>query len=203
MPVKYGVMVTMKQTTLILVALIAGFVGGVLGTRISQAGWERRSQTLLRAQAFELVDETGNTISYWGIDKRNYAVLAFGSQRPVGSTGGRDYSRVDMTNPHNQRATIGVIDDSPFLDLRAADGELRARLNLSIYAKPLLSMWDETGKRLALGVEHSDAPSAADNDWALRFAPDRAGIGMLTREAGGAKYVQGFFYLNKEKVKYP
>jgi hypothetical protein len=64
-------------------------------------------------------------------------------------------------------------------------------------------MGDETGKRLALGVEQSDTPSADDNDWHLVFEPDRAWIGMYVARVGTRKYVKGFLSVNTDKVKYP
>ncbi|MBZ5575671.1 MAG: hypothetical protein LAP40_03810 [Acidobacteriia bacterium] len=194
----------MKQIVLIIGALIAGFVGGLLGGRVDRGSDQDLPQQVIRARSFELVDESGTAISYWGIDKRKYAVLAFGSYWPVGAPDAPAGKHpADLSDPRNQRGAFGVIDDSPFVDLRAADGQTRMRLNLSIYQKPLLWMGDENGKRLALGVEHSDTPGAQDNDWMLRFAPDRAWIGMVAEKKEGQTYIQGALSVNTNKLKYP
>jgi hypothetical protein len=194
----------MKHVLLIVGALLAGFAGGTLGTRMTRSA-QTRPEQIVRARRFELVDETGKAISYWGIDKRNYLVLAFGRyvpKKPAGGGGARS-SPPELEDPNNQRATLGVIDDSPMLELRGADGEIRMMVNLSIYDKPIIWMADETGKRLSLGVEHTDTPSRDDSDWALDFAPDRARIGMFTVEEGGQRYVRGLFDVNRERAKFP
>jgi hypothetical protein len=196
----------MKQTALIVAALVAGFVGGILGTRMIRTLEQPHPEQVVRARSFELVDHAGETIAYWGVDKGQNAVLAFGSQRPTGPVGRDALARrpgLGLDNPHNQRAALGVIDDSPFVFFRAPDGKPRMSLSLSIYGKPILVMDDETGKRMSLGAEHSDTPGPGDNDWALDFGPDRARIGMFAREEGGQTYVRGMFSVSRDKVKYP
>ncbi len=196
----------MKQTLLIVAALLAGFVGGVLGTRVALAHRERPPEQVVRAHRFELVNESGQTISYWGVDRADNAVLAFGSRWPASSGGPNDPSGrppQPLDNPHNQQMAIGVIADSPFLKLRGPDGKTRVRLYLSSYQKPFLLMEDETGPRLLLGVEQSDTPSPQDNDWSLAFYPERARIGMYTEKIGGQTYVRGSFGVQRDRVKYP
>ena len=107
-----------------------------------------------------------------------------------------------LDDPHNQRAAIGVTDDSPFLEFRGANGETRARLDLSIYGKPALLMRDETGPRVLLGIDQSDTPGPQDNDWALSFYPERVWLGMHTFKEQGQTYVQGGFSVNRDKLKY-
>jgi hypothetical protein len=109
-----------------------------------------------------------------------------------------------LKDPETQRATIGVIDDDPFLYLTAADGKTRVRLYLSDYGKPILLMEDETGPRLSLGIEQSDTPGPQDNDWTLDFGPDsRARIGVYAEKEKGQRYVRGIFAVQREKMKYP
>ncbi len=190
----------MKQSLLIAAALLAGFLGGMLGARVERARERVYPDQVIRARSFELVDAAGRTISYWGIDKRRNSVLAFGGQwdpvHYVERTG-------DLTDPHNQGAAFGIVGGSPTLKLTGADGAIRLNMGLSCFEKPLLWMADETGKRLALGVEYSDTPSAEDNDWHLVFEPDRAWIGMYVARDGTGKYVQGGMSVNTNKVKYP
>jgi hypothetical protein len=195
----------MKQIFTFVVALLAGFVGGVCGTLVVRAREEPHTERVIRAHSFELVDKAGKVISYWGLDKNQYAVLAFGSLRPAttsvrgGLPGG---SPIGLEDPDNQRAAVGVIDDTAFLMFRGADGKTRMSLSLSMYEKPILWMADETGKRVSLGVEHTDTPGPGDNNWALDFGPDRARIGMFTVEERGQTYVKGLFSVNRDKIKY-
>jgi len=193
----------MKRSMPILAALLAGFVGGFLGARVESGREGASPKQLIRARSFELIDEMGKPLSFWGTDKAQNAVLAFGSGWPEDTAKGRNDPPADLTDPRNQRAAFGVLADSPFVDLRGTHGETRMRLNLSIYQKPLLWMGDETGKRLALGVEHSDTPGPQDDDWHLVFNPDRAWIGMFSQSEGGTRYVRGFLSISKDKVKYP
>jgi len=190
----------MKNTLVIAAALFAGFVGGVLGTSVMHIREQSHPDQVIRARSFELVDDKGRPISYWGVDKRHNAVLAFGGQwdpkHYVERTG-------DLTDPHNQGGVFGMVGGSPTLQFNGVDGATRLQLGLSPFEKPLLWMGDETGKRLALGVEHSDTPSAEDNDWHLAFEPNRAWIGMYVARDGTGKNVQGGMSVNTGKVKYP
>ncbi len=196
----------MKQIFVVAAALLAGFVGGILGTRVAPSRDQTPLRQVIRARSFELVDEAGQTISYWGMDKGENVVLAFGGHHAMPSGAGRplsDHSPLSLTDPDNQRAVIGVVDGIPFLKLRGADGKTRVRLLLSIYEKPILLMEDETGPRVSLGVQQSDTPGPQDNDWTLDFYPERARIGMYAVKEGGQTYVLGGFAVNRDKVKYP
>jgi len=190
----------LKQSILIAAALLAGFIGGLLGARVEHARQRAHPDQVIRARSFELVDEAGRQLSYWGIDKRRDAVLAFGGQwdskQHIERFG-------ELTDPHNQGGVFGMVGGSPTLEFNGGDGTTRIRMNLSAFEKPLLWMGDETGKRLALGVEHTDTPSADDNNWYLRFAPDRAWIGMYVVREGGQQYVKGMLSVSTDKVKYP
>ena len=197
----------MKPILLVILAFAAGLAGGVVSTLLIHSAKRSPIESVVRARSFELVDRTGLVLSYWGVDKGDNVVLAFGSRpgtildekaiRPVHFPGG-------LLNPLNQRAAIGLLgNDSPFLFQRGADGKTRMRLYLSDYAKPFLLMEDETGPRVSLGVEQSDTPGPEDNDWALSFMPDRAWLGMHTQEHGGKTYVQGGFSVQRDKLMYP
>lgn len=193
----------MKQTAFIVAALLAGFVGGILGTLATRSSEQAHPAQLVRARSFELVDEAGQAISYWGIDKEDNAVLAFGSHWPPDKTGrSGKHPIVPLDDPQNQRAVIGVLADSPFVDLRGADGGTRMRLNISIYQKPILWMADAEHPRLWLGIQQSDTGGPDDNNWALSFA-DSALIGMLTEKVGGQRYVRGFLTIDKNREVYP
>lgn len=190
----------MKQIILVAASLIAGLAGGFLGERLAHVREGGSPERVVRARAFELVDGAGRPISYWGFDRRGNAALSFGGQwdsvHHVDRIG-------DLTDPRNQGAAFGIVGGSPTLQFNGADGAIRLNMGLSCFEKPLLWMGDETGKRLALGVEYSDTPSAEDNDWHLIFEPNRAWIGMYVARDGTGKYVQGGMSVNTGKVKYP
>lgn len=194
----------MKQHLfLIAAALLAGFFGGVLSTRLTQADEASGSERIVRARGFELVDGTGKVISFWGVDKGEQTVLAFRSRRPVppvGLDGGPRSPGLD--DPLNQGTAIGMVDDSPFVRFRAPEGTTRMSLYLTSWHKPILLMADGTGPRIGLGIVQGDSPSDSD-DWALNFVPDRAWIGMYSKEEGGQKYVRGVLSVSKDKVNYP
>ena len=194
----------MKQIFVIVAALLAGFVGGIFGTLVTRGREQPRTERVVRARSFELVDKTGKAISYWGIDKGNNAVLAFGSHWPMPPAGGGgSHPLAGLDDPDNQRAAIGVIDDLPFLHMRGADGKTRVRLYLSDHGKPILLMEDENTWRVALGIDQSDTPGPQDNDWALQFYPERVWLGMHTFKEGGQTVVQGGFSVKRDKLKYP
>ena len=167
-------------------------MGGFLSSLIPRAREQDPTQ-VVRARRFELVNEVGEAISFWGIDKGNNAVLAFGSRGLAARSGGSGSAPSRLENPDNQLATFGLLGtDSPALKMRGADGKTRARLYLSTDGKPFLLMEDETGPRVSLGIEQSDTPGPDDNDWTLVFYPERARIGMFTIKEAGEKYVRVF-----------
>ncbi len=191
----------MKQLYLILAALLAGFFGGLLGTRVGHSR-DQNPEAVVRARSFELLDERGQMISFWGVDQGQNAVLAFGSR---GLAPGGDRPRntpPGLSNPDNQLAAIGLLgEDSPMLKMRGADGKPRVKMLLSTDAKPVLVMGDEKGPKVSLGVEQSDTPGPEDNNWALMFAQERARIGMGIEKEGGQTYVRGVFFIARDKIK--
>lgn len=187
----------------ILGALAAGFVGGVVGARVAGTG-ERDPRAVVRARSFELVNETGQTISFWGVDNIQHAVLAFGSRGLVVDRAHPSGMPAELRNPDNQLTAFGLQgNDSPILKMSAADGKRRVSLLLSQDGKPVLTMNDETGPRVSLGIEQSDTPGPQDNNWSLLFAPEMARIGMGIEERGGETYLRGVFFVSRDRVKYP
>jgi hypothetical protein len=189
-----------KQSLLIVAVLLAGFAGGMLGTRVERARERVYPDQVIRARSFELVDAAGRPLAYWGVDKLHNTVLAFGGQWDMKHGLERNG---DLTIPGNQGGVFGMVGGSPFLQFNGADGTTLVQMSLNAFEKPLLWMGDENGKRLALGVEQSDTPSAQDNDWHLVFEPDRAWIGMYVARDGTGRYVTGGMSVHTDKVKYP
>lgn len=198
----------MRQTTLVVAALAAGFAGGIASTFAVRGYTQPRPEQVLRARSFELVDDAGRPISYWGIDDGHNVVLAFGSRPGTRHSEGAPrpaHAPHGLYNPENQLAAIGLLaDDGPFLTQRGADGKTRVRLYLSDYAKPFLLMEDETGPRVSLGIDQSDTPGPDDNNWALVFGPEeRARIGMGTEKVEETTYLRGSLFVQQNRVKYP
>jgi hypothetical protein len=193
-----------KHLFSIVAAMLAGFIGGILSNRVNNTREEPRISQVFRARSFELVNEAGQAISYWGVDQGQNAILAFGS-RGLALGGARPQNiPPGLQNPHNQLLTIGLQgNDSPLVQMNGANGKTRARLLLSSYGKPVLLMEDETGPRVLLGIEQSDTPGPEDDDWSLAFFPERARIGMYKEKVGGQTYVRGSFAIHTDKLKYP
>lgn len=196
----------MKQSLVILAASFAGFLGGLAGARFVGTAAPSPVAQVVRARNFELLDESGAVISYWGIDEGQDVVLAFGghwADRPGGRRRLPGNPHLGLRDPQNQLASIGVVDDFPLLQFRGEDGKPRARLLISMFGKPSLLMDDERGVRVALGIEQSDTPGPEDNDWSLLFKPDMAWIGMRSFTEKGHTYLRGGVAANKQKIKYP
>jgi hypothetical protein len=193
----------MKTILLIAGALIAGFVGGMAGSRAISSS-DQIPKQVVRARSFELVNEAGQVISYWGIDKGGNLVLTFGSRGPIERSGLKGRPVLDLREMDNQLTTVGLQgNDLPLLYMHGADGKTRVRLYLRDDNKPTLLMEDETGPRLGLGIEPSDTPGPDDNDWSLSFLPDIARIGLHSEKRDGKPYVQGGIYIHKGEVQYP
>lgn len=191
----------MKQVYITAVSLLAGFIGGIIGARLMRPREPAVPPQVIRARAFELVDEAGQVISYWGIDKNDYAVLAFGNHWPPDLTKGHPHPA--LQDLEHQMVALGVAGDGAFLHMRAPDGKTRVRIDLDMWGKPSLMMDDETGSRMSLGILRSDTPGPQDNNWALDFAPERATIGMFTVKEHGRQYVRGTLSVHEDKVEYP
>lgn len=58
---------------------MAGFFGGILSSRVMPIR-EHTGREVIRARSFELVNETGEVISLWGVDQGQNAILAFASR---------------------------------------------------------------------------------------------------------------------------
>ncbi len=193
----------MKQLYLVLVALAAGFAGGIAGARLTQLQARESTPRVIRARAFELVDEKDNVLSYWGIGQNEYVILAFGNHFSREMPAGKPESHPSLKQMQNQMLALGVQGDGPFLTLRGTDGTTRMRLYTDLWNKPSLMMDDEAGPRISLGIVRSDTPGPQDNDWALDFIPDSATIGMRVLKQNGRQYIKGFQWLKTNPVEYP
>jgi hypothetical protein len=159
---------------------------------------------VILAHSFELVNETGQTISFWGVDDIQHAVLAFGNRGFASNEAHPRGIPTGLRNPDNQFTASGLQgNDSPILKMSAADGKGQVSLLLRQDGKPVLTMSDETGPCVSLGIEQSDTPGPQDNNCSLLFAPEMARIGMETEKQGQGTYLRGVFFINKDKVKYP
>jgi hypothetical protein len=193
----------MRSFIHVAISLLAGLGGGILSNAILGSRQSTQPQKVLRAQSFEVVDQGGNAVAFWGVDQGHQVVLAFGGRGHAPDEAARTLPG-GLENPANQLAAFGLQgNDSPIMRMSGADGRSRLRMYLSQDSKPILLMEDQQGPRLSLGVDSSDTPSPGDGDWTLTFLPDRVRIGTFTEKAGGLTYVRGYFIVNKDPVRYP
>jgi hypothetical protein len=187
-------------------ALLAGFVGGVLGVRFS-AATEQQPARNIRARSFELVDEKGEAIAFWGVDQQNSALLAFGA-RGNNPHGLKPRSPGGLANPQNQLALFGVDGgDGGILQINGSDGHDRARLKLDVFGQPSLEMSDEITGRMSLGIVHTDTPvDERTYNWALGFYDrvgyEAAGLGMFVEKEKGKSYLRGSLFTNPRRLEF-
>ena len=159
-------MISRRDFGVVALSLISGFGGGMLSIRSQPviAG----SQEPVRASRFELVDGSGKTIAFWGMDSHQCTSLAF--------TGGTK----------NEVAVLGLSGFNAFLHLNGADGKPRARLQVGWHEKPFLNLGDEVWQgRVSLGFIAGDAPGPEDDTWGLVFGAPPADRGHRVRAAIG------------------
>jgi hypothetical protein len=171
-----------------LVALAGGFLGSWLFAAIGP-----RPATV-RAGRFEVVDPSGRTTSYWGLDPNVHlqsstpkgTLLVFldsnGRHRcQIGSNSG-DYS------PQLEfYGTAGPMDDPEHYDVQP-----RFSVALGDTGSPFLLMRGRDGDKVLLGAVYGDVGGEPELGWGLSFrawkVPAAAGIGY-SRWRGG--YVSG------------
>lgn len=194
----------MKPAYVVLLALGAGLFGGVAGTTIALRWHEGKLPDTIRARSYELVDERSKVISYWGVDNQRQVTLSFGS-RGFALNGVEPHAQPPGLRTHgNQLMSVGLqANDSPILEMNAADGKRRVLFVLSQDGKPSLNMSDELGPGLSLGNEPSDTPSAEDHDWTLVFPYERARLGMFTDIKDGKAYARGALLVNRDSYLRP
>jgi len=186
----------MKHVLVVLTALIAGAVGGGIGTYAVLAHTRGRAESVIRAHRFELIDEAGKTDSFWGRDMAGSEVLAFQGQAD-GVSGNR-----------NQQLAIGFQGkgERPFLCFYGSDGHIRVLLDFDDFQRPSLWMSDGRELGLTLGSARSDTPAIRDKTerWVLNFIPeDTTRVGTVTEQVGSQNYVHGFSFINPKGIKYP
>jgi hypothetical protein len=162
-------MTTKSFFGVILIAALAGFLGGALSSRKVEAAGPQ----IVRASDFELVSPAGVVLATWKVDAKNEVHLRF--RRGGGS------SVLD----------IGVgSDGNPVFKVFGKDGTERINMGLGSFDKPSLMMSDDHWMgRVELGYIDPDTVNPASDNWGLSFhavGSERtiAGIGM-TKAADG------------------
>src|SRR5450755_1116367 len=112
----------MRNILTMVLALVAGFIGGTLA---SGNGAAASAPGVVRASKFELMNAAGAHVATWDVDAYGTAHLCFMNRGGV-------------------RLDLGVGPTGlPFLKMAGADGEERLALVLSEFDKPLLAMGDQ------------------------------------------------------------
>src|SRR5215469_8105465 len=122
----------MKHLFFVLAALVLGAAGGSIGTYAVLVHERGRPEEVIRAHRFELVNDGGKAVSFWGTDSTGYVELAFG--HPQGSSsaphdvGTKDAAALGII----PSIAIGLEGESgrPFLGYNGSDRQLRVLLNL-------------------------------------------------------------------------
>jgi hypothetical protein len=87
----------------VFAALIARLVGGLLGALSFRDLETGRSDRIVVAPAFELVNQEGERISFWGVNEGGQAMIAFGSRGiRERATGQEPHHLPGFGNPENQ-----------------------------------------------------------------------------------------------------
>jgi hypothetical protein len=187
---------------LILVAAMAGFVGGTVAARSGNASAQTKGSELVRATRFELTNDAGQTLAFWGVDDRKNTVLAFGRREDVMAGANPLLGRRtdNLRDYKDELVAIGMyVDGIPFLELKGGDGKPRLELHLTEFEKPRLLMSDQNALKISLGLDQSDTHEATDDDWSLTFHPNKATIGMISDPVH--KQVKGYLWLDGRRVK--
>jgi hypothetical protein len=174
----------MRNILTMVLALVAGFIGGTLA---SGNGAAASAPGVVRASKFELVNASGAHVATWEVDAHGAAHLRF-------------------INRGGVRLDLGVeADGQPFLEMAGGDGVRRLALGLGQFDKPVLVMGDEKWHgRVLLGFRAPDTIPYGDSDvWGLFFRgvgseQSRAAIGVS--KAKGDNY-DGFLSVSGERIR--
>jgi hypothetical protein len=166
----------LRESFTLALAICGGFVGGSIATSLNRVS--AATPKSIQASRFELVDEAGKPIAFWGVD--------------TNSTNGQQVV-ISFTNSKKmQVATFGIMSQKgPFLKISASDGKPMAIFELGWQERPVLIMNDHKFEgRMVLGSIENDAPSPNDDDWGIAFrAPTSlvpyASMGLLREPTSG------------------
>jgi hypothetical protein len=167
-----------ERSLLLFLAVCAGYWGSSIRAKIRASS----SESIVRAERFELVDAKGNTRAVLGqqlgsqANPRSRIALAF-----LDSTG----IRCELG--------IGDVDGAPFLALLDKEHRERATLLLGYGSDPVLLMQDGRSVRASLGAIHGDAPSHMEDQWSLELTGRRPGVqaGIGFRRGLNDSYTSG------------
>src|SRR5438270_10489294 len=117
-----------REPFMLTLAMCSGFVGGSIATSINPAS--AAAPKSIQASRFELVDETGKPVAFWGVD--------------TNSIDGRQVVITFIDSKQRQLATFGMLSQKgPFLKISGSDGKARATLELGWQQRPVLTMNDD------------------------------------------------------------
>ena len=146
--------------TALAVLAVSGLLGGALATWLlpGRAAWaqeaDERTPGVVRAKAFELVDDAGATRATLAFDAEGRLDLLLSGaagkiQAELGVLADGESFLGLRDAEGNVRAALGVLaDGQPFLALRDAEDNMRVTLGVLADGQPYLVLWDADGRPL-------------------------------------------------------
>ena len=167
-------MITRRELAIVISASVSGFGGGIVST-LPQAVVAASPQTI-RATRFELVDTSGRSIAFWGIDEYDQVIIAF--------TGGTKSELAAFWLLSGLRGG---------LRLSGVDTKPRAALAVGDNERPVLGLFDYKGRgRVSLGFITADSLDPDPDTWGLVLRAPPGESGHRVRAAiGYAKNASG------------
>lgn len=158
-----GLRIILKKGIPTLLALGAGYAGGVLHTWLNQT----KASATIRANRFELVDPSGKTVAFW-------------TPNPALRAGGDAGAVMVFADPRGaRRCEFGISggNSAPFLRFYGEDRAERVGVMLGYNNDPVIFLRDSQKIRAVLGANHGDAPSPSEDQWGLSLRARKEGAG--------------------------
>ncbi len=166
----------MESLRVMAIGLTAGFLGGMLSSKLATVRPVQAESSSVRAQRFELVDESGKLVSAWGRFDGKDALFFFDEQ-------GRQRAEFSFSRSSQTHMLI----------FRGADSRLRVTLTSDLRGKSALNLGDEElESRVLLGYIGDDSPSPNSDAWGLELPKNGvlsswAGIGVSKDPVSGTQ----------------
>ena len=166
-----------KNAVVAAVAIVGGFLGSAIH------GWTQAKRDILRAKRFEVIDDSGTVLSFWGPETRaeipattpKGVMLVF--RDPKGVRRCEIGARVGDFGPQ-----LNFYDKSGPSEFKPSQFVPQPRFAVSLFYgdDPVLAMRGRDAWRVLLGAEHGDAPGPGEDTWSLRIRGGPASYALVT-----------------------